>query len=98
MLPEHPDVPHQLSFLDLCYDEAYGFKDDRILLQRMWFIRAHVLLKDLEDGLPGLNGICWYDHRLTLVIYAWARHNRRYHVREFYHSINSADRLPGLSK
>ncbi|CCA73155.1 hypothetical protein PIIN_07109 [Serendipita indica DSM 11827] len=75
MLPDSSDVPHQLSFIQLCNDKNWGFADDRILLQRMWFIRAYLIY---NDGISAFEDICWFDYRLTIVIYCWVRHNRRY--------------------
>jgi hypothetical protein len=80
ILPTSADMGTPLSFLDLFFHEQYGFKDDPVLLQRMWYIKAFVILLDGANGLGGGRRWKWYDHQLTLVIYSWVRHNRRYKV------------------
>jgi hypothetical protein len=79
-LPAHAPITPRLSLLQLCYDDRFGFRDDPVLLQKMWYVRAHVLLLDVPDASGGGGKWKWYDHHLTLVIYSWVRHNRKYHV------------------
>jgi hypothetical protein len=84
LLPSSVNGGIQLSFLSLCYHGRFGFRDDPILLQRMWYIRAYTLLLDSPDTPREGERWKWYDHKLTMVIYSWVRHNRKYHVRSIY--------------
>jgi hypothetical protein len=81
LLPSSVNAGIELSFLSLCYDERFGFRDDPVLLQRMWYIRAYILLLDSPNGPKEGQRWKWYDHKLTILIYSWVRHNRKYHVR-----------------
>jgi hypothetical protein len=81
LMPTNVNAGVQLSLLSLCYHERFGFLDDSVLLQRMWYIRAHVLQLDSPNGPREGERWKWYDHKLTMVIYSWVRHNRKYHVR-----------------
>lgn len=78
----HPldiSIDQRVSFLSLCYDDKLGFRDDPVLLQRMWYIRAFLLLEDNANGARPGDRWKWCDYQSTLVIYSWVRHNRKYH-------------------
>lgn len=79
-IPPNVNIGPRLSFIELAYHDRFGFRDDPVLLQRMWYMRAYVVLADKDNGPAGGEKWKWYDHRLTLVIYSWVRHNRKYHV------------------
>lgn len=85
-LPLNAEISHRVSLLALCYHDKFGFRDDPVLLQRMWYIRAYVLLEDSPNGAGQGERWKWFDHRLALVIYSWVRHNRKYHVSHLQYS------------
>lgn len=87
LVPVNIDIGVRLSLLGLCHHEKYGFRDDPVLLQRMWYLRSFVLLLDSPNGPQEGERWKWYDSRLTLVIYSWVRHNRKYHVNDSLFSI-----------
>ncbi|KAG8830965.1 hypothetical protein FRC17_003994 [Serendipita sp. 399] len=79
LIPQDSSLGFCLSFLYLCHHERFGFKDDPVLLQRMWYIRSYIILSDVENKVDPGQRFKWYDSRLTLAIYSWVRHNRGYH-------------------
>lgn len=87
LVPANVDIGLRVSLLELCRHEKYGSRDDPVLLQRMWYLRAFVLLLDSPNGPRVGERWKWYDHKLTLVIYSWVRHNRKYHVSDSYFVI-----------
>lgn len=90
-LPANAAIPHHVSLLSLCLHDKFGFRDDPVLLQRMWYIRAFLILQDNPDGAGPGERWKWYDHRMALVIYSWVRHNRKYHVSYVKHLVWAID-------